>query len=45
MRKEREDVIERELQLCGYFAIRKILNYKTPEEYFDTELDCIYRRR
>ncbi|EFK31717.1 hypothetical protein HMPREF9264_1670 [Lactobacillus delbrueckii subsp. bulgaricus PB2003/044-T3-4] len=21
MRKEREDVIERELQLCGYFAI------------------------
>ena len=24
---------------------RKILNYKTPEEYFDTELDCIYRRR
>ncbi|MBT8911235.1 IS30 family transposase, partial [Lactobacillus delbrueckii subsp. bulgaricus] len=24
---------------------RKILNYKTPEEYFDTELDRIYRRR
>ncbi|MCT2878390.1 IS30 family transposase, partial [Lactobacillus delbrueckii] len=23
---------------------RKILNYKTPEEYFDTELDRIYRR-
>lgn len=23
----------------------KILNYKTPEEYFDTELDRIYRRR
>ncbi|MGZ1239859.1 IS30 family transposase, partial [Lactobacillus delbrueckii subsp. bulgaricus] len=24
---------------------RKILNYKIPEEYFDTELDRIYRRR
>ena len=24
---------------------RKILNYKTPEEYFDIELDRIYRRR
>lgn len=24
---------------------RKILNYKTPEECFDVELDHIYRRR
>ncbi|MCT3522326.1 IS30 family transposase, partial [Lactobacillus delbrueckii] len=38
-----EDIAK--IEVWCNFLPRKILNYKTPEEYFDTELDGIYRRR
>ncbi|MCT3482995.1 hypothetical protein EFR66_01050 [Lactobacillus delbrueckii subsp. lactis] len=41
MRKEREDVIERELQLCGYFAI--VTSEKMPSSALNRQI--ILRKR